>query len=313
MAEEKYFNYLSADGETQISAKMWLPAETKPLAVIQLAHGMVEYKERYDKFAEFLTDHGFLVCANDHLGHGDSVKTTDDWGYMTPDHPSDIIIKDMHCLRSRMQKQYPDLPYYMLGHSMGSYMLRKYLAFHGKGLHGAIIMGTGYAPAIVGKLALFLTKREAKKHGWRYRSEFIQGLTYDKNYKKYDLTGKDAKNSWLTRDEAIVKKYYSDPKCTYTFTLTGHKGLFEAVLFDCSKENIKKIPCDLPILIISGEDDPVGGLGKGVRKAEALFKETGHHNVDCILYPGARHEILNEINRNDVYQDILAWLLKHRP
>lgn len=310
MTEEKYFHYLSADKETQISAKIWMPSEEKPQAVLQLAHGMVEYKERYDRFAKFLTEQGFIVCANDHLGHGDSVKTTDDWGYMTPYNPSDVIIKDMHSLRSMMQKQYPDLPYYMLGHSMGSYMLRKYLAVHGQGLAGAVIMGTGHAPAIVGKLALFLTNREAKKHGWRYRSEFIQGLTYDKNYKKYDLTGKNTKNSWLTRDEEIVKKYYSDPKCTYTFTLTGHKGLFEAVLFDCKKENIERIPSDLPILLISGEDDPVGGLGKGVRKVEALLRDTGHTDVVCKLYPGARHEVLNEINYEEVYGDILAWLTK---
>lgn len=166
------FKYKSADKKTMIDAVRWLPDNGEYKAVLQITHGMVEYKERYMPFAEFMTENGFMVVAHDHLGHGESVSSKKDWGYMAEGHPSDILVKDMHTLRTTIQKENPGKPYFMLGHSMGSYMLRKYLAKYRKGLDGAIVMGTGCIGDATTKLAMTLTKVMAKFHGWRYYSPF---------------------------------------------------------------------------------------------------------------------------------------------
>lgn len=304
--------FKSKDGKTMIQAVCWIPDSGEYHSVLQIIHGMVEYKERYKPFAEFLTEHGFMVVAHDHLGHGESVLSQDDWGYMEQNDPAGTLVADIHTLRSMIQKENPQKAYFILGHSMGSYMLRKYLAKYGDGLDGAIVMGTGCVPDITTKLAIAITKIMAKKHGWRYRSAFVQNLTYGKPYKKYDVTGKDAKNSWLTKDTEIVKEYYSNPKCTFTFTLNAYRGLFEAVYFDNQPKNIDKIPKDLPILLVSGEDDPVGDLGEGVKKVYQMFQKAGIRDVVCRLYKNDRHEILNETDRETVFEDILLWLNKKR-
>lgn len=311
--EENRFTYLSADGKTDISAKSWTDEKLEPRAILQIAHGMTEHKERYNAFARWLAKHGILVCANDHLGHGNSITDESSFGYMTDKNPSDVLITDMHTLREMMQEEYPDLPYFMAGHSMGSYMLRKYLAIHGEGLAGAIIMGTGHRDEGTAKVGVFITEALARIKGWKFRSRAVQNLTYDKNYRKFDLQKKDKSNSWLSRNEDEVEKYFNDPKSGFLFTLSGHKALFEAVAFDANEDNNRKIPQHLPMLMISGAEDPVGGMGKGVKAAFDLLKKTGHDNVKMKLYPGARHELLNEIEetKTEVYEDILNWIMSN--
>lgn len=302
------FKYRSADGTNNIDAVKWIPENGDYQAILQITHGMVEYKERYEGFAKFLTEHGFMVVAHDHLGHGESVSTKKDWGYMAQGDASDVLVEDMNTLRKTIQGENPGKPYFMLGHSMGSYMLRKYLSKYGMGLDGAIVMGTGCIGDGTTKMALALTKLVAKFHGWRYRSSFIEGLTFGKPYKRYDITGKDAKNSWLTKDTAIVKEYYSNPKCTFKFTLNAYRALFEAVYYDNQKENIDKIPKNLPIHIVSGADDPVGDLGVGVEKVYRKFQQAGIKDLTYKLYDNDRHEILNETDKEQVYEDLLQWL-----
>ena len=305
------FKYKSADKKTMIDAVRWLPDNGEYKAVLQITHGMVEYKERYMPFAEFMTENGFMVVAHDHLGHGESVSSKKDWGYMAEGHPSDILVKDMHTLRTTIQKENPGKPYFMLGHSMGSYMLRKYLAIHGEGLTGAIIMGTGCIPDNTTKLAMFIAKLQAAFFGWHHRSKLLQKLSYDKYYHQFDLTGKDASNSWLTKDEEIVKTYYADPKCTFVFTVNAYMGLFEAVLFDNQQENIEAVPKSLPLFFVSGAMDPVGGCGSGVKKVYNKFDTAGKEDITWKLYDNDRHEILNETDRDVVYHDILAWMNVH--
>lgn len=311
MAKQESFSFLSKDGKTNIHALRFVPDSGAYRAVLQITHGMIEYIERYIPFAEYMTEQGFLVVAHDHIGHGDSVASKDDWGYFAEKNPSDVLVADMHTLRTMTQQENPDKPYFMMGHSMGSYMLRKYLAQHGAGLAGAIIMGTGYVPDQTVKLGMTISRVLAKFHGWRYRSKFVKWLSYDKPYKRYDLTGNTADNSWLTKDTEIVKKYYSDPKCTYLFTLNGYMGLFEAVLFDNQPENIQKIPKELPLFLISGADDPVGGLGEGVKHVYETYKAAGILDLTWKLYESDRHEILNETDRDTVYRDISSWLIVH--
>jgi alpha-beta hydrolase superfamily lysophospholipase len=304
----KEFTFLSSDGKTTVHAVRWMPDSGEFQAILQITHGMVEYIERYAGFAEFLTGHGYLVVGHDHIGHGQSVTSEEEWGYFGRPNPSDLLIADMHTLRTTIQKEYPGKPYFMMGHSMGSYMLRKYLGIHPEGLNGAVIMGTGYVPRKTTDLGVRVCSVLAFFRGWHYRSKFVADASFGKPYQKYDLTGKTASNSWLTKDEEIVRKYYSDPKCTFVFTVNGYVGLYEAVCYACDPENINRYPKELPVFIVSGADDPVGDLGTGVKKVYDMFQSAGMEDVTYQLYDTDRHEILNELDKERVYNDILAWI-----
>lgn len=302
------FSFLSNDGKTAVHAVKWLPDSGEYNAILQITHGMVEYIERYEPFAEFLTSKGYMVVGHDHIGHGQSVESKDDWGFFYEGKPSDIVVEDIHKLRTLIQEENPDKPYFMLGHSMGSFMLRKYLCLHNDNLRGAIIMGTGFIPGNVTSLALGLTKLIGKVRGTKHRSKFIQSLAFGADYKNFDMTGEHPENSWLTKDVDIVRKYYQTPECTFMFTVNGYQGLFEAVNFSCDAENAKLIPKKLPLFIVSGEQDPVGGLGKGVKDSYYLYQNAGMQDLTYKLYENDRHEILNETDKQVVFEDLLAWM-----
>lgn len=305
MAKKESFHFTSCGGRPEIHAVKWSPENGESRAILQITHGMVEYIERYDAFATFLTENGFTVVGHDHVGHGDSIVDDEDLGYVGPD-PSAIWVRDMQRLREKCEES--GKPYFMLGHSMGSYLLRSYLAEHGEGLNGAIIMGTGYMPESTVKVANLVANVQGSILGWHHRSKLLQKLSYSKPYQRYNLDGTDPTNSWLTKDEAIVRKYYADPKCTYIFTCNAYKGLFDAVLYSCKTENIAKLPKSLPVFLVSGQDDPVGDLGVGVQKVNELYQAAGMTDVTMKLYANDRHEILNETDREQVYRDILAWM-----
>jgi len=302
------FTFLSNDGKTAIHAVKFTPDSGEYKAILQITHGMVEFIERYATFAEYLTANGYMVVGHDHLGHGQSVESKEDWGYFCEGNPSDIVVADIHKLRTLTQEENPEVPYFMLGHSMGSFMLRKYLAFHNENLRGAIIMGTGFIPGNMTNLALKLTGIVAKFRGSKYRSKLIQSFAFGADYKGFDMTGEKPEDSWLTKDVDIVNQYYNEPRCTYMFTVNGYKGLFEAVNFSCDPENAARLPKKLPLFIVSGEQDPVGGLGKGVMQVYDMYKDAGIQDLTYKLYENDRHEILNETDKQVVFDDILAWM-----
>lgn len=307
MSREEQISFLSKDGKTMIHGVKWIPDSGEFKAILQITHGMVEYIERYREFAGYLNEQGYLVVGHDHLGHGASVTSQAEWGYIN-DNPSDTLVADMHQLRTKIQGENPGVPYFMMGHSMGSYMLRKYLSLHPDGVAGAIIMGTGSEADGTMKFGMTLCRLMATFRGWHYRSKLMQKLSYSKPYKKYDLYGKDFSNSWLSKNEENVKAYYADPRCTFLFTVNAYYGLMEAVLFDNQMENVKKVPADLPLFFVSGKDDPVGNLGEGVMKVYNMYKEAGVTDITYCLYENDRHEILNETDREKVFADIAAWL-----
>lgn len=307
---KKEFYFPSSDGQTQIHVIQWFP-EAGVKAVLQISHGMVEYIDRYDEFARYLAERGFCVVGHDHLGHGKSVQSQEYLGYFHEEKGNQYVISDIHRLRKMTEKEYPGVPYFMMGHSMGSYMLRKYLCIHPEGVAGAVIMGTGAMPDSTMKFGLFLCRTIALFRGWHYRSRLMQSLSYSKPYKRYDLYGKDYANSWLSKNVENVKAYYADPRCTFLFTVNGYKGLMEAVLFDNQMENIKKVPKNLPLFFVSGADDPVGDLGEGVKKVYGMYKDAGVSDITYRLYEDDRHEILNETDRDQVMADIAAWLNVH--
>lgn len=305
---QENFSFLSKNGKTKIHAVRWMPDNKEWSAILQITHGMQEYIERYTEFAEFMTNQGFLVVGHDHLGHGESVLSPQDYGFFTENNPSDTLVEDMHTLRTIIQKENPSIPYFMLGHSMGSYMLRKYITLHNGNLRGIIIVGTGSMPDFTMKLGMKICSFLAGIKGWHYVSKFVKKLSFMGPYKQFDVTGKDIARNWLTRDLEIAERYYHDPKSQFSFTVNGYYGLMEAVLYDNQPENIAKIPKKLPIFLVSGEKDPVGDLGKGVKKVYEQYEAAGLGDITWKLYPEGRHEILNEINRNEVYEEIFSWI-----
>ncbi len=308
MAREEFFSFLSSNGKTKIHAVKWLPEDGNYHTILQITHGMIEYIERYRGFAEYLTERGFMVVGHDHLGHGESVTSEDEWGFIALPDPSGTKVEDMHTLRTTIQKENPGVPYFMLGHSMGSYMLRKYLTLHNENLSGAIIMGTGFmSPRLMG-FGMFLCRILVAIRGWNHRSKFIQFLSFRGPYQRFDVTGKKPENSWLTKDADCVREYYSTPKCSFMFSLNAYYGLMDAVKYDCNLKNAMKIPTELPLFFVSGQDDPVGNMGKGVKKAYEMYKKAGITDITCKLYENDRHEILNETDKEKVYADIYAWM-----
>ena len=304
---KKHIAYMSKDEKTIIHGVIYLP-DQKPRGIVQIVHGMIEHIGRYDAFARYLTDQGFIVTGHDHLGHGRSVIHKDRWGYFAKKEPSKTLLKDIHQLRVNMQRRYPDLPYYIISHSMGSYLTRYYLTLYGRGLSGAVIMGTGFVNPAAAYFGIAITHIAALAKGWNDRSKLVKLLLYNNSYREFSITGKHPERHWLTKDVECVKRALSDPACRFDFTLNGYLGLFQTVAYTCQKKNIAKIPSDLPMLIISGKNDPVGDLGEGVIHFDNLCRKTGHTHVKMKLYEDDRHEILNETDKDVVYQDILEWL-----
>lgn len=310
MSRKEEYRFDSADGVSKIHCVKWLPDE-QPIAVLQLVHGMVEYIERYTPFAEFLNEKGFVVVGHDHIAHGGSVASPKEWGIVHVKHPADVMSEDIFTHYKKVKEEYPELPYFILGHSMGSYMTRKCLcekAQQMEDLDGAIIMGTGTETAMTINAGLTLINLMSLFRSDKYRSTLVRDMTYGAPYKRYDCTGATLDNSWLTKDQEIVKKYYSDPKCTFVFSLGAYRGLVESTKYDNNMDNIAKMKKDLPILFASGADDPVGNMGKGVQEACDKFKAVGMEDVSIKLYETDRHEILNELDREQVYQDMYDWM-----
>ncbi len=315
MAKITRYDFSSKDDKnTKISAIRWEPEDGQVIAVMQLVHGMQEHIERYSEFAQFLTTKGFAVFGHDHIGHGDSVEKDDDRGIMHCTHPDDVMVEDMFENYRIIKGQYPDKPYFILGHSMGSYLLRKYLSVKAgelKGVNGAIVMGTGTeADAAIAAGNVLCNILMAVK-GRDSRSSFIKGLMFGGNYKKFDTTGKDPANSWLSKNADNVRQYYdpANKKDGGEFSLNGYSILLRATWFDNRMSNIRKMNMDIPILFVSGDQDPVGAMGKGVKKAHEKFCAAGVKDLSIKLYEGDRHEILNELDRETVYEDLYKWML----
>ena len=304
---KREFTYPSKDGRTQIHAIEWIP-EGEVRGVVQIAHGMVEFIDRYENFAAFLASKGILVVGNDHIGHGGSVKSEEDWGYFG-ENGNRILLDDMHELTRLTKEKYPNLPYFLLGHSMGSFYARQYLGEFGNELDGAIIMGTGLEPLFVVKGGMFLCKLIALFKGWRYRSNFVNQVAFGSYGKKFEPLRTRA--DWLSKDEALVDWYINEPRCSFLFTLNAYYSMFEGIARLHDKKLLEKVPKDLPIFFVSGEDDPVGSFGKEVVYSVETLKEVGVKNIDMKLYPNDRHEILNETDKETVYADLYEWLMKH--
>lgn len=304
--EEIYFP--SHDGVTTIHACIWKP-EGEVKGVVQIIHGMAEYAARYAPFAEFLVGKGFLVCADDHLGHGKSVVSENDLGYFNKERSTDTVIADIRTLQLDVKEQNAGKPYFILGHSMGSFFCRKYISLYGDDFDGAIIMGSGFKSKATLNSALFFVKTNALFCGWRNRSKLIKNLAFGSYNKKFKPARTE--NDWLSKNPENVDAYERDGLCGFSFTNNGYSILFNIIKQACSDKTIKAVPKDLPVFFVAGADDPVGDYGKGVIKAKRKFVEAGVKDVSIKLYKGGRHEILNDDCRDEVMEDILAFIEKH--
>jgi len=302
--KKEEFRFRSASDLCDIRAVRYVP-EKKIKAILQIAHGMVEFIDRYENFASFMCEQGYLVVGNDHIGHGGSVNSEEDWGYFG-ENGNETVLKDMYQLTKLVKEEYPDLPYYLLGHSMGSFYARQYLGRYGEQLSAAIIMGTGFEPAAKIKGAMLLCKVIAAFKGWKYRSSFVNQAAFGSYNKKFEPVRTTA--DWLTKDEKIVDAYLNEPRDTFIFTLNGFYSMFTGIVALHDEKLLNKVPKDLPLLFVSGEDDPVGSFGKEVKNSVDSLKNVGVHHIDMKLYPGDRHEILNELDKQQVYEDLLYWL-----
>ena len=298
------FRMLSKDGSTQLACYRVAP-KTEPRAVFQIVHGMCEYFGRYEDYAKSLADAGILVIGNDHLGHGNSAPTADDLGFTVTGGGADILVEDVYALTEKMKAEYPGLPIILFGHSMGSFIAREVLARHGDAYRAAIICGTGgpEAPAGAGKV---MAKTIMAFRGERHRSKLLKNIAFSGYQKGIEKTA--PVNSWLTRDYSVVEKYNNDPFCTYTFTVRAYHDLFTLLAWVNAKDWAKKLPRDLPVLVTAGEADPVGSWGKGPRTVANRMLEAGMKNVTLRMWPGMRHEILNEVGKEEVYRELNEWV-----
>jgi len=299
------YTFPSSDGKHQIHVCRWMPeGETK--AVLQIAHGVAEYAKRYDAFARFLTEHGFTVVANDHLGHGESVADESELGWFAEKDGWTLVVDDMKKLHDLTAAGFPGKPYFLLGHSMGSFLTRSYLIRYPDDLTGCIISGTGTTPNLICSIASMMAGSEIKKHGSKYKSEKLDKMAFGKYNDGFDTHR--TKVDWLSRDPEVVDRYIADPLCGFMSSAGLFRDMMGGVKFNQSPANLARMNKDLPVYFMSGACDPVGSNGTGVQKAYEAFLKAGMKNVSIKLYPGGRHEMLNETCKEEVYLDVLAWL-----
>ena len=308
MMIKKEFYIPSADGVHRLHVILWEP-DTEVRGVVQISHGMIEMIERYEDFALFLNKHGYAVIGNDHLGHGLTAGNNSDLGYFCPRNMSAIVVADLHRVTKCAKKKYRNKPFFIFGHSMGSFLARRYLMRYGMDVDGAILSGTGvwnYLALTVGKI---IANAFRLVLGDRYRSRFLKLCSFGTYQRR--IPHPRTQSDWLTRDVDVVDFCRSNKYCNYNFTVNGYRTLYDLISSAQNKRHIDRIPKELPILLISGGQDPVGNYGKDVKKVYNSYRKAGICDVEMKLYPDDRHELLNELNKDEVYEDVLRWLSQH--
>lgn len=298
----------SADGRSTIRALVWWPAlaaGTRARGVVQVIHGMAEHVERYDALARLFASRGFVVCGDDHAGHGASCDP-DGYGCLPARGGAEALVADEHTLRRLVtERMGSDAPYLLLGHSLGSYIARVYLAEHGEGLVGVVLSGTGTLPVAVSWAGHALARLICAVRGEKYRSKLLDGMGVGGYARAVPgPTGCE----WLSHNEKNVATYVADPRCGFMFSAGGYAAVTKLTARACSLAWARRAPHDVPLLFVSGAEDPVGDNGRGVRAAAELARQAGQRHVDMRIYEGMRHEIFNEDDGGRVMADVLSWV-----
>lgn len=306
---KKEFTFPSVSALADIHAASYLPENGEIKAVLQIAHGMAEHLERYEKFASYLCDNGIAVYINDHLGHGQSIKSENELGFFGKKDGWKNFVEDCHKLSLIAKEENPDKPFFFFGHSMGSFVARAYSLKYGNEIKGAIFCGTA-GPNPAAGAGIMIANLISKIKGDHYRSKLIDNIAFGAYNKKFE--GRTAFD-WLSRDNEEVDKYIADPLCGFLFTVLGYRDLFSVLGFISSKEWFGGLSKELPVLMIAGAMDPVGDYGAGVKKVEQMLTDAGKKNIRTILYPDARHEILNEKECFEtVCKDVASWIEENK-
>lgn len=307
MVKKEEFIFDSRDGVNKVHAVRWVP-EGEIVCILQIVHGMAEYIERYEEVAMFFAKRGILVTGEDHLGHGKTVAEGGKFGYFCKQDPATVAVRDVHRLKKITQEAYPGIPYIILGHSMGSFMLRNYLFRYGTGIQGAVLCGTGYVPQPAITMGLWLAKIQGLLMGDDHVSGLLDKIAFGTYGKR--IKNPRTKYDWLSANEENVDRYLKDPFCGFTFTVNGFKTMFTLITRTNITANLQKMPKEIPVLFLAGTEDPVGDYGEGVKKVYGDFEEAGMTKSIMKLYSGNRHEIFNEKNGNEVCEDLYSWIME---
>ena len=300
------FSFLSSNGTNTIRGIKVYAESARYKGILQISHGMVEHYDRYMDFMEFMAKEGFVVYMHDHLGHKHSVDNMAQLGYFAPQNGYIHVLRDLLHTAQMAKAEFPQLKLYLLGHSMGSFFARVFAQVHGDVIDGVLISGTG-GPNKAAGAALTIIRAMKKLKGDKHRSDFIKKMAFGKYLDK--IENPDTHSDWITRDKQIVAQYVRDQFCQYNFTLNGYETLMEIINLCNADSTFAKTPKNLPIFIFSGSMDPVGDYGMGVMQVFESYKKAGCTDVSVKIYDGGRHEMLNEINRRQVYDDVKNWLV----
>lgn len=297
-------HYFDSCGKGKIHYCRWTP-DGEIRGIVQIVHGIAEFVERYEEFAVYLNSQGYLVVAEDHMGHGQSIAGGSTQGFF---HGGWFAaVEDTMKLMKDTMAAYPGVPYVLFGHSMGSFMARTVLAkYPDSGIAAAVICGTGWQPTAALPALIGVVEVICRKTGEENPSDFLQRMVFGGYNKRIAAprTGCD----WLTRDDAVVDAYAEHPLCGFTPACGLLRDMMKGIYYVQQRKNLRNMKKHLPVFFIAGGEDPVGPYGKGVEKAAKEFKKAGMINVACKIYPECRHEILNELNRQEVYADVAKWL-----
>ena len=275
-------------------------------ATLLIVHGMAEHSRRYAEFAQFLADHGIAVATYDQLGHGQTIKSADDLGFFAEEHPVQSLLKDVIIMADSLKARHPNVPHFIMGHSMGSFIVRNVLKHHARNFNGAILMGTADANPLT-KVLLTVNKVLAKAAPKKKNTLLANTMNKVLNSKLNNRTS-SSPFAWLNEDPAAVEAYEADPLTGFEFTNNGFMTLFTLMEAGLNKNWATTITKNFPMLLVSGENDPIGDMGKGIRKIASRLEKQNFSNITLQLYPHMRHEPLHEQNKEQVYQDILDWI-----
>ena len=305
MPQFNEFNYDSSTGRNSIYARECVP-DVEPKAVIQIVHGIAEHIERYDDFMMFLANNGYVAVGEDHLGHGRTIKAPEDQGFFDEKDGWNRVLDDLDSLRSIERRKYPDLPYVFFGHSMGSFLVRNYIINNPGKYDAAVICGTGHQPAAMVLGGYTMASAAVKLYGAHKIGNMLNEIAFGAYNNKYDFVRTPF--DWVNSSPEKVDEYIADPFCGFVATVSLFRDMMSGVKTITNQKNIDRMSKEQPVLFIAGKDDPVGEYGAGVERAYNAFCKAGLHDVYMKLYPGARHEILNEPIHETVYNDVLNWL-----
>ena len=301
----KEFYFDSTTGKNTLYAVSCVP-DSAPRGVVQIAHGIADHIDRYRDFMQFLAENGFAAVGNDHLGHGKSIRGIEEQGFFAEENGWDHVVQDMDKLHDLMKADYPDLPYIFFGHSMGSFLTRTYIVKHPEKPDLVILSGTGHQSKALVYSGYAMAEAIVRAKGPRADGRFLNDLAFGSYHSKvrFPMTDFD----WLSQDYEMVRKYINDPLCGFVAKASLYRDMMGGIKFVTDQKNIGAMNKDTPVYFMSGDKDPVGDYGKGVERAYKAFCQAGLRDVFMRLYPDGRHEMLNELNRQQVYQDVLDWI-----